>query len=138
MITAQPNSPQAVARVVALAMAADASFDPREVEALERLDAFARIGLTRAEFLHLARDLYGDLMCWMREAGHGTLVDDAAVDRVAAGLTDPALRKLACALLVAVLPADGRLGADELAVFQRLLHLWQIPGPSLQEAAWSH
>ena len=138
MTRPQPNSPQAVARVVALGMAADARFDPREIESLERQAAFERMGLTRGEFRDLARDLFGDLMCWMREAGHVTLVDDAAVDRVAADLTDPVLQRLACALLIAVLPADGRLGEEELAVFQRLLDRWAISGLDLREAACSH
>lgn len=48
MRTYPRNSPQAAARIVALAMLADGHVCRSEIEALERCDAAARLGLSRA------------------------------------------------------------------------------------------
>ena len=65
----------------------------------------------------------------MQVSGH-----DTALDRAVDAVTEPALRQLAYRLVVEVLPADGRLGAAEMAVLQRLLDRWQLADAALAHA----
>ena len=128
-----PDSPQAVARVLALAIVADGSYDPRELAALDRCGGFARIDLPRGEFIALLRELFSWLMCRMARDGHASLLDDEVIDRLAAEVRRPDLQLLTCGLLMEILPADGRLSQAELAVLQRLLERWQPPRQSLAD-----
>lgn len=128
------DSPAAVARVVALAMMADASFHPCEVDALERVQAWRDMGLSRPQFLAVASRAFEEQMQSMRRHDRARLLDDAALDQTLDAVTEPALRQLAYRLVVEVLPADGRLGAAEMAVLQRLLDRWQLADAALAHA----
>jgi hypothetical protein len=50
------NSPQAVARVLAMAMITDAAVEDSELELFERLDLFRIIGISRAGFAQVVSE----------------------------------------------------------------------------------
>ena len=56
------NSPQAAARIVALAMLADGDLTRTELDALDQLDAHEQLGLDRAHFAKT---------CWARFSSAG-------------------------------------------------------------------
>jgi DnaJ-domain-containing protein 1 len=118
---------EAIARVVALAMFADASVHPAELAALEAHGLLAELGLTRDQFLAVASDCFTDAMVDMRARSRNHLLDDALVDRELARVDDPQARVLAYRAAVALLPADGRLHDGELALLQRMVEAWQLP-----------
>lgn len=121
------NSPAAVARAVALTMMADASLHPRELDALDAIDLYAELGISRDEFLTVASECFADAMADMRARDRNALVDDALVDRILADVEDPRARAVAYRASVALLPADGHLNETELAVLQRMLDHWRLP-----------
>lgn len=57
-----PNSPQAAARLVALAVLADGHLSSTELGRLERMNAAARLGLNREELAEAVRHLSEDLL----------------------------------------------------------------------------
>lgn len=126
------DSPAAVARAVALTMMADASFHPKELDALDAIDLYTQLGITRDQFLSVASDCFADAMLDMRNRDRMTLLDDALVDRILADVQDPRARALAYKASVALLPADGRLNEGELAVLQRMLDTWRLPRATVE------
>jgi hypothetical protein len=113
-------------------MMADASLHPKELQALDAMNLFADLGLTREQFLHIASECFADAMLDLRERDRATLLDDVLVDRVLGDVRDPEARALAYRAAVALLPADGRLCEGELAVLQRMLDQWQLPRATVE------
>jgi len=128
------NSPEAIARVVVMMMVTDTTVDAREIEALRRLDAFERIGLSRPAFMRVARDYCSDLVQMIGDRDAMPLVDDALIDAVIAPVDEPQLRTMVCSLLVGVVAADGELAGAELAVLERVLKRWDIRREALADA----
>lgn len=122
----------AVARAVALTLMADASVHPKELDALDALNLYAELGLTRDQFLTIASECFADAMLDMRERDRPTLLDDVLVDRVLGDVHDAEARALAYRASVALLPADGHLSEGELAVLQRMLDRWQLPRATIE------
>ncbi|MBL8487004.1 MAG: hypothetical protein JNK22_07965, partial [Rhodocyclaceae bacterium] len=56
-----PDSPRAMARLVALAMLADGRLEERELAALDRRGVLTALGITRADFNQVLFDLCQDL-----------------------------------------------------------------------------
>jgi len=122
----------AAARAIALAMMADASLHPRELDALDSVNVYSELGVTRDQFVGIAAECFADAMTDMRDRDRATLIDDVLVDRILGDVEDPGHRALAYRACVALLPADGRLNPGELAVLQRMLDRWQLPRATVE------
>jgi tellurite resistance protein len=127
MTTNESRQPRtAAARALALLVAANGWADPRELQVLEALGAFERLGLTRARFLALVHDGlqavgYGLVECsWLRAR------DEAYVDQLLEAVTEPQERLLVCRLAAAAIAADGQVSHDEHLVFNHVLGRWRI------------
>lgn len=118
-----PNSPEAAARLLALTMIADGDVCRAEVEALERLDVEASLGLPSGVLGAVLRDLREDLrQAATEDLGGG--VDDALLDTLVCDVDDPALqRQLFTAVSVAA-AADGFLADGELRVLDAMHRWW--------------
>ena len=114
------------ARAVALIVAANGRVDECELRILHRLDAFRRLGVTRARLVELARGCIDGIgvgwrkHMWLRRA------QLEYVDQVLDGVQEFASRLLVCRLAAAVVVADGRVTQDERMIYDRLLARWQI------------
>lgn len=128
------DSPAALARVVAMVMVADTELDPREVGVLDELDAFARLGITRGEFMRQARLYCADLGQRMGARGWLRLSDVERIDGVLAGVRDPAKRLLVARLAAGVITADGRVQDIERLVFDQLLARWGLTRSEVSRA----
>ena len=117
---------EAPAHAVAMMVAANGRIDDVELRALDELDAYRRLGVTRQRFLDLARQCVrkvGAGLCdreWMRV--DDLVYHDALLDAVAS--EDG--RLLVCRLAAAVITADGRITRDERLVYDRMLAHWRI------------
>lgn len=117
---------ETLASILAAMVAADGHVDEREMRALDALDAFHRIGVTRDHFADLAHVCMKDIgagLCeasWLR-ASH-VLYLNGLLDRV----PDPIERLLVCRLAAAVITADGRVTHDERLVYEHALAHWNI------------
>lgn len=129
---------EAPARILALMVAANGHIDPRELETLDGLHAFASIGVTRERFVALARECVQEIgtglaeCSWLRER-HQSYVDD-----LLDGVTDPGMRLLLCHLVDSAASADGCVSIDERLVYDHVLARWRISRAMVAEAALNH
>jgi tellurite resistance protein len=128
------RSDEAAASVLALMVAANGHIDPREMQTLDALQAFERLGIRRERFLELARrclDDMGSALCgcsWLRAPAVAFI--DALLDRI----DDTAQRMLVCRLAAAVITADGCVSGDERMVYSHVLGRWQISQSRVTQA----
>ncbi len=128
------DNPECVARVLALLIAANARVDKRELKRLDELDAYQRIGVSRARFVELAqtcRDEVGEKL-----VGHSWMSADAIgrIDRILDAVNDPQLRILVCRLAAAAITADGHVCDAERMVFDHTLGRWRVNRSMVTEA----
>ena len=124
MKTYAPNSPQAAARIVALAMIADGQLKLVEREALNRLDISSSLGISRQEWTTVVGDLCADLLA--SAAGNGVLCKVTPEDlaQVLSAIDDPGLRIPVMQLCMAVADADRSLAPGEAVVLRAMVEHW--------------
>jgi len=125
---------EAPARVLAMMVAANGRIDPRELGALEELDAYRRIGMPRERFEALARECLAEVgqglgeCSWLRER------DQLFIDGLLDAVDDPQQRLLMCQLAAAVMIADGCVSGDERLVYEHALARWHISQAMVTQA----
>ncbi|MCR5868302.1 MULTISPECIES: TerB family tellurite resistance protein [Aquincola] len=130
--TATPAPP--AAHVLALVVAANGRVDPKEIEVLDRLAAFQRLGIGRDDFLALAAQCVQALdngqvdRSWLKPQALAQLF--SVVDAV----TSPQQRLLVCRLAAAVMTADGAICATERRVYRHALLRWGITDDQVSHA----
>lgn len=122
-----PNSPQAGARILALASLADGSLSPLEVDALDRVQAHHQLGLERTELHQVMDTLCEDLLI----AAHGDWqeacqIDARTLSELMAEIDDPDLRLKLLHLCATVVEADGHLAEGETLVMEAAVEHWGL------------
>lgn len=113
---------------------ANGRIDPREMQALDALQAFERLGIRRERFLELARgclDDVGSTLCecsWLRAPAVAYI--DALLDQV----DDMTIRMLVCRLAAAVITADVFISVDERMVYSHVLGRWRVSQSMVTQA----
>ncbi|PKO28591.1 MAG: hypothetical protein CVU36_16630 [Betaproteobacteria bacterium HGW-Betaproteobacteria-9] len=120
------NSPQAAARVLAMALVADGHFSMTELRALDRLDAPARLGLSPEAFKDVLDRFCQDLLTIGNGHWTGT-VDPATREQLMAEITQPALQDLITQQCEALALADGHLADGEVDLLDALGVAWRRP-----------
>jgi len=121
-----PAPGEALAHALAMMVAANGRIDQRELSALDQLDAFRRVGVSRERFVDIARSCVADVgahLCdrsWLC-VDHMTYID-ALLDAVPGAEG----RMLVCRLAAAVITADGRVTHDERLIYDHALARWRI------------
>ena len=126
MQTYRTNSPQAAARLVAMALVSDGQYALSELQALDRLDAAQRLGLSTEAFQAVIDRFCQELL----QASGGVwtgVVDNAMRARLMAEVTDPALQDLIVQQCEALMLADGHLAGGEIALIDALSARWRRP-----------
>lgn len=123
------NSPQAAARLLAMALVADGNYALSEIKALDRLDAARQLGLPPQDLKAVIEAFCEDLLLGAHGEWLGSSQLDAATRQaLLAEVTDPALRTKIVALCEAVVAADGHLADGETAMLDSLTRAWrQMP-----------
>jgi len=132
--TPSPAPRFAAARVLALMVAANGRADPSELQALDELDAFERLGLPRTRFAALVHECLQEVGSGLAECSWLRARDQAYVDRLLDAVTDPQERLMVCRLAAATVTADGQVSCDERLVFDHALARWRISRSMLTEA----
>jgi hypothetical protein len=130
------NSPQAAARVVALALLADGNLCKSELEVLARHGAHAKLGLSPAELHTVVHDLCQDLltasdMAW----GGSNQIDRRTLSELLDEVQDPRLQLTVLNLCVAVVETDEHLAEGESTVLAAALSQWGLPQASPAQPA---
>lgn len=130
---ASPHSDSA-ARVLALITVANGCVKDCELQTLDHLDAFARIGVSRRRFVQLARESLDDVGERLSERGHLHLADLLYFDGLLDGVHQRDERLLVCRLAAAVITADGRVSPTERVAYEHMLARWRLGPASVSQA----
>lgn len=121
------DSPEAAARIVALALLCDGHPSHAELARLDALAAAARLGLTEARWQVVLHDLCEDLLACTDLAwtGHAP-VDPALMSQLLADIGDPGLRATVLELCVAAAEADECISDGEEALLVAAVEQWGL------------
>jgi tellurite resistance protein len=120
------NSPQAMARIIAMFMITDGEMDTRELDALEKIMAYDLLGLPRKQFTQVLTDYCDDISDEAEQDGTIHLIDRTRIDALLEEVTDRSKRILACALAIDVAKADGDISEPEIALLRHIMKHWDI------------
>ena len=115
-----------MAHALAMVVAADGRIDEREVIALDQLDAFRRLGVSRDRFVDIARSCVVDMGAHLCERSWLCADDLTYIDPLLDAVSDAEDRLLVCRLAAAVVNADEGLTHDERLIYSHALARWRI------------
>ena len=126
MRTYPVDSPQAAARLLAMALVADGNYSLTEIRALDRLRASSRLGLSPEALKDVLDTFCEDLLADSGGQWNGTAgMPEAAREQLLAEVQDPALRAQLVELCQAVVQADGHEAEGEAALLDALICAWR-------------
>ena len=125
------NSPEALARLVAMAILADGRLDNREVDWIKHNDTAALLGVDRDTLIQVLLDCCRDVIN-EAEQERVFLLEDHRLARLADDLTDPALQKVALSAMLILAKSDGSVTEGEETLLRFLMSRW---GLSLEDLA---
>lgn len=134
MKTYQPNSPEAVAHVIAMCMLADSDLDTSEFEAMDAVKLYDVLGLQQADFVAILKDYLEDLSKEAETNDRVSLLKPERVDAILAQVTERKYRLIALATALNICKGDHALNNAELALFQHIMNQWQIDLTDLEIA----
>jgi hypothetical protein len=121
------NSPEALARVVAIAMMADGAIDSSELKSLERHDIINRLGLDHERFDQVFYEYYEDLLSCAHRLPSGQFeLDSLNVGLLLDEIRDPLLQKKALRAMLDIVNADRCLTGSEAGLIAQALKHWGI------------
>jgi uncharacterized tellurite resistance protein B-like protein len=127
MRTYPQNSPQAAARVVALALLADGQLQRAELDMLDRLGAHAQLGLARAELQEVIHTFFEDLRETVRLSwADGCLLSPRTIRQLMDEVDEPGLRLKVLRLCAALVEADGHVAEGESMVLMAAVEQWDL------------
>lgn len=134
MRTYRVNSPEAMARIVALSMLVDGGLDQSELDVVSRYGIVDRLGLSDDEFEKIVHHLCEDLLQCADGANYGQIeISNPAIDSILAEIKDPQLRKQLLRIMVAIVDADDRLSDGEAVLIERALQCWTLDLVSISD-----
>lgn len=123
----EPDSPQAAAQIVALALVADGSVGEEELALLDSLSVHEQLHLSRDEMHQVMRDFCQEALSnppsgW----SHDCPLDEREVTQLMAQITQPALRQRVLHLCVQIAEADGEVVDGESLVLNAAVEHWGL------------
>lgn len=126
---------ESAARVLASLMAAeDGSSKATKTKVLDELDAWQRIGVSRARFHRLVQDCHMRIDEQQHDAPWLPLADMLQIDRCLDRVSDPELRLMVCRLAASLITADGRVSEAERLLYDHTLARWRITTAQVTQA----
>lgn len=120
-----PNSPEAAARVVTMALLADGHLSMTEVQAIDRLKVSRKLGLEPSQFTAVLEGFCNDLVVSHRGPWTGSSQLDAHIRaQLMSEITHPHLQTEVMALCADIVQADGHLADDEVHMLDMLAGAW--------------
>lgn len=121
------DSPQAAARILALALLADGAIDPAELSALARRSTLQRLGITEQVFDEVIHDLCTDLLIDSRATMFGDFVlGRDALRRILEDIDEPSLQHRLLRGVLDIVHADGELAGGEAVLLSVAAECWDI------------
>ncbi len=122
-----PDSPEAMARILALSMLADGGLDQSELEVVVTTKILDRIGMSPVNFDIVVKALCEDMLQSMRGYDYGKIeLDRKAIDHLLAEIKSPQLQRLLLSVMLAVVDADDQLSDGEAVLIAQAMEVWQL------------
>lgn len=119
------DSPNAVARLLALAMIVDGHMAPSELKAMRHSGIAQRAGIDDEAFDEVVQALCEDLLATAHQRGAGEVeIDAALLDSLLREVQDPALRMGAMKAMLDIVHADTVLDGRETLLVERAFKAW--------------
>jgi len=129
MRTYPSDSPEAVCRLLALAMIVDGHLAPSELKAMQHSAILDRIGADADTFDAVVRALCQDLLARAaRQGGTEVELDRRLLDGVLGDVQDPLLRMCTLKAMLDIVHADRLIDGREHLLLQRALKQWSGTG----------
>lgn len=128
------NSPEAMARILAMLMVADGNMDDRELELLDKLNIYGIIDIDRKKFIDVLHAYCNDLSDSADADGTVHLVDRSRIDEMLDSVDEPKKRLLLCAMALDMSKADAEFSELEMAIFTHMLDRWHLTLEDIQTA----
>lgn len=121
------DSPEALTRVVALALLADGAVDPGELDVFKNSPCCFRMGIDPCRFEQIVDEFCDDLVaCGNRKAsGRYDLTEDC-IRGLLKEVDDPVLRRQALCLMQEIINADGVVVHEETALIALVADCWKL------------
>jgi uncharacterized tellurite resistance protein B-like protein len=120
------NSPQAIARLLAMFMITDGNMDPRELDLLENVNIYDLIGLPRKQFAQVLVDYCDDISDEAEQDGTIHLLDTDRIEFMLSEVTDHNKRILTCVLAMDISKSDGTISDPEIVLLRHMMKEWNI------------
>jgi hypothetical protein len=119
------NSPEAAARIVAMALLADGHVSKLELDALDKLQAHEALGLERQDLIGVLQGLCEDLYVGMSASWcDGGAIDQRTLEGVLDDVQDPALQEVVLDICRTVIEADHWVTDGESLVLNAAVQRW--------------
>ena len=119
------NSPEALARLIAMAILADGRLDNREIDWLKHHDTAALVGVDRDVLVQALLDCCRDVIT-EAEQERVFLLEERRLARLADDIVDPALQKVALSAMLIIAKADGSVSDGEGPLLRFLMQRWGL------------
>lgn len=121
------DSPEAMTRVVALALLVDGAIDLSELETLRRNDIVNRLGIDHARFDKVIHEFCDDMLAYVNLKPSGQYeLDPQSIGHLLADIEDPKLQKKVLSVMLDIVNADGNLARSETALVAQAIKHWQL------------
>ncbi|MCU0957454.1 MAG: TerB family tellurite resistance protein [Hydrogenophaga sp.] len=120
------NSPQAAARVLAMALVADGHYSMTELKAVDRLDIPQQLGLSTEDFKAILDTFCQDLLATADGQWCAGVPADVR-QQLLSEVQDPELRSRLRQHCEAILQADGHMADSETELLDALAGSWKQP-----------
>ena len=121
------DSPEALGRIVALAMMADGAIDPSELRLLEAQRIVSRLGLDADGFDRVFHEFCTDMLGTAQRLSSGQLeLDGETIDLLLDEVREPQLQAATLRTLVDIVHADDQLAGGEAVLIARAMRRWSL------------
>ena len=133
MRTYPANSPQASARILALAMLSDGHLCKVEIDVLDRLDVHSQLGMSRSQLHQVVHGFCEDLLA-TSQGGWADVcrIDAATLAGLMADIDAPELRLTLLRLSLAIIDADRHLAEGESLMLAAAVAHWELQAEMLR------
>lgn len=119
------DSPEAMARIVALTLLADGAIDLSELETMKRHEVSDSLGLDDRQFDKVIHDFCDDMMTFAHRATDGRFeLDPKSVDALLGEIRDKKLQDRLLSVMLSIVNAEGKLSTGEMDVVSRAMIRW--------------
>lgn len=119
------NSPEALARLIAMAILADGRLDNREIDWLKHHDTVSLVGIEQDVLIQALLDCCRDVIT-EAEQERVFLLEERRLARLADDIVDPTLQKVALSAILIIAKADGAVSEGEQTLLCYLMKHWGI------------